>query len=219
MKNWKKKLLSFALAFVMTAVLIPMFFATPAYAVASTSWTKLGGSTGGQTIGTNGQTKYYYIDANTTCSNSNTGGSGLTIAGGATVYIYIPANVTLTCTGKAGSGVTGGGAGIWLPSNSTLYIIGNGTISATGGAAAAGSNGGAGQKASTPFVRSGYSTDGTHNALLINSGSGGNGGNGGGGAGAYGDNYGGVGGKGGAGTVIIRCQVVPSGNGLILLFR
>ena len=199
MKNWEKKLLSFVLTLVMTAVIIPTLFATPAYAVASTSWTKLGGSTGGQTIGTNGQTKYYYIDANTTCSNTNNGGSGLTIAAGATVYIYIPANVTLTCTGKAGSGVTGGGAGIWLPSNSKLYIIGNGKIVATGGAAAAGSNGGAGQKASTPFVRSGYSTDGTHNALLINSGSGGNGGNGGGGAGAGIGTPGGAGGAGGAG--------------------
>ena len=199
MKNWEKKLLSFVLTLVMTAVIIPTLFATPAYAVAPTSWTKLGGSTGGQTIGASGKTYYYYIDANTTCSNTNNGGSGLTIAGGATVYIYIPANVTLTCTGAAGSGVTGGGAGIWVPSNSTLYIIGNGTISATGGAAAAGSGGDAGQKASTPFVRSGYSTDGTHNALLINSGSGGNGGNGGGGAGAGIGTPGGAGGAGGAG--------------------
>ena len=198
MKNWKKNLLSFALALVMTAVIIPTLFAAPAYAVASTSWTKLGGSTGGQTIGTNGQTKYYYIDANTTCSNSNTGGSGLTIAGGATVYIYIPANVTLTCTGKAGSGVTGGGAGIWLPSNSKLYIIGNGAIKATGGDAAAGSNGAAGR--TTPGTY-GTGQEVGHDCLWIYSGGGGNGGNGGGGAGAGIGTPGGAGGAGGTGGV------------------
>lgn len=48
-------------------------------------------------------------------------------------------------------------------------------------------------------------------------------GGGGGGAGSYTMTgnvaVGGVGGKGGAGTVIIRCQVVPSDKGLMLLFR
>ncbi len=44
-------------------------------------------------------------------------------------------------------------------------------------------------------------------------------GGGGGGAGSYENRFGGVGGKGGAGTVIVRCQVVPSDKGLILLFR
>lgn len=74
-KAWKKRVASALLSLVLVAALLPACLTTEAEAVVSTSWGKLNGSTGGQTIGTNGQTKYYYIDANTTCSNSNTGGS------------------------------------------------------------------------------------------------------------------------------------------------
>ncbi len=187
MKNWRNKLISLFLSLVMVVGLMPLTV-IPTVAVSFSDWTKLGGSTGGQTIGTNGQTKYYYIDANTTCSNTNTGGSGLTIAAGATVYIYIPANVTLTCTGKAGSGTTGGGAGIYLPSGSMLYIIGNGTIKATGGAAANGTNGGAGTNGTCTFDTGKYY-----------GGAGGKGGAGGGGGGAGIGTSGSAGGAGGTG--------------------
>lgn len=193
----RKKLLSIFITITIICTMLSALSIT-ASAVASTSWTKLSGSTGGQTIGTNGQTKYYYVEQNITCSNTNNGGSGLTIAAGATVYIYIPANVQLTCTGKAGSGTTGGGAGIWLPSNSKLYIIGNGTIKATGGAAANGSNGAAGRTAPGTF---GTGQEDKHDCLWIAGGGGGNGGNGGGGAGAGIGTPGGAGGVGGTGGV------------------
>ena len=109
----------------------------------SADWTQLNaGSTTGQTIGAAGTTTYCYADANLTFTNSNAGGSGLTIQG--KVYLYVPEGVTLTCTGANASGQTGGGAGIELTEGNTLYLLGSGTLNATGGNAADGSNGGKG---------------------------------------------------------------------------
>ena len=153
MKNWRKKITSVLLAFVMTAVIIPTLFATPAYAVVSTSWTRLGGSTSGQTLGTNGTTSYYYITEDTICTNNAVGGSGLTIADGATVYLYIPADVTLNVKGGNGANAENGGASTAatftyytfhsskpyditnFPSAATLNTSGKGGNGATGGGA------------------------------------------------------------------------------------
>ena len=143
------------------------------------------GSSRGRTL-TSGQ---YYVTRDVTFSNSNTGGSGLTIAGGATVYLYVPRGVTLTASGADASGRNGGGAGILLPQGSTLYLEGGGTVEATGGNAADGSNGENGNNAS--FNES--SDKGW-------AGSGGNGGCGGGGAGAGIGTCGGDGGAGGSGA-------------------
>lgn len=150
----------------------------------SAAWTALTeGSTTGMTLGAADATTYYYMTENLTFSNNTAGGSGLTIQG--TVYIYIPSGVTLTATGADGEGTTGGGAGILVPSGTTLNIFGKGTIVATGGKAANGGNGGNGTAAS--FV-----------SPIYYAGIGGAGGNGGGGAGAGIGTAGGNGGNGAA---------------------
>ena len=147
-------------------------------------WTHLAdGSTTGRTLGAAGTTTYYYTVADRTFSNSNAGGSGLTIKG--TVYLYIPSGKTITCTGAHASGATGGGAGIELTAGTTLYLIGSGKLVATGGNAANGGNGGNGGDADW---------DNSYT-----SGDGGNGGHGGGGAGAGIGTRGGNGGAGGVG--------------------
>jgi len=151
----------------------------------SADWTALAGSTTGQTLGSAGNTTYYYANSNLSFTNSNAGGSGLTIRG--TVYLYIPSGTTLTCTGANASGTTGGGAGIELTEGNTLCLIGSGTVNATGGNAANGGNGGNGNDAECTYD------------VSILGGSGGNGGNGGGGAGAGIGTRGANGGNGGAG--------------------
>ena len=153
---------------------------------AQADWTLLdAGSTTGKTLGTAGATTYYRITQNLNFSNTNAGGSGLTIQG--TVYLYIPSGLTLTSTGANASGQTGGGAGVELAEGNTLYLVGSGTLNATGGKAANGGNGGSG-------------TDATgSNGDWTQTGTGGNGGNGGGGAGAGIGTRGGNGGSGGAG--------------------
>ena len=151
-------------------------------------WTALSaGSTTGRTLGSAGNTTYYYVTSNLSFTNSTAGGSGLKIQG--TVYLYIPTGVTLTCTGANASGLTGGGAGIELTAGNTLYLIGGGTLVANGGNAANGGNGGNGYDAEVNT-----STD-----QYILGGSGGTGGNGGGGAGAGIGTRGGNGGTGGSG--------------------
>ena len=93
----------------------------------SAAWTALTeGSTTGMTLGAADATTYYYMTENLTFSNNTAGGSGLTIQG--TVYIYIPSGVTLTATGADGEGTTGGGAGILVPSGTTLNIFGEGSM-------------------------------------------------------------------------------------------
>ena len=132
----------------------------------SANWTALAGSTTGQTLGSVGNTTYYYANTDLSFTNSNAGGSGLTIRG--TVYLYIPSGTTLTCTGANASGQMGAGAGIELTEGNTLNIIGSGTLNATGGNAANGGNGANGGDAECTYD------------VSILGGSGGNGGNGGG---------------------------------------
>ena len=151
----------------------------------SADWTALAGSTTGQTLGSAGNTTYYYANSNLSFTNSNVGGSGLKIQG--TVYLYVPEGVTLTCTGANANGQTGAGAGIELASGNTLYLLGGGTVNATGGNAANGGSGGTGGDAT------GYNGDWTQ------TGAGGTGGTGGGGAGAGIGTRGGAGGSGGSG--------------------
>ena len=151
-------------------------------------WTALSaGSTKGRTLGSAGNTTFYYVTSNLSFTNSTAGGSGLKIQG--TVYLYIPTGVTLTCTGANASGQTGGGAGIELTEGNTLYLIGGGSLNANGGNAANGGNGGKGNDAEVN----------TSNDEYILGGSGGTGGNGGGGAGAGIGTRGGNGGTGGSG--------------------
>ena len=134
-------------------------------------WTALtAGSTTGQTIGSAGNTTYYYASGNLSFTNSNAGGSGLTIRG--TVYLYIPTGMTITCTGANADGRIGGGAGVELTAGNTLYLLGGGTLNATGGNGANGANGADGGDASGIY------------GMDTRPGSGGNGGDGGGGAGA-----------------------------------
>ena len=150
-------------------------------------WTALSaGSTTGRTLGSAGNTTYYYVTSNLSFTNSTAGGSGITILG--TVYLYIPSGVTVTCTGHNASAPTGAGAGVELSAGNTLCLIGGGTLNATGGNAANGGNGGKGDDA-----YNGYPEDN------LRSGTGGTGGTGGGGAGAGIGTRGGNGGSGGAG--------------------
>lgn len=110
------------------------------------NWTALNeGSTTGRTLGIADRTTYYYIESDLRFTNSNAGGSGLTIQG--TVYLYTPSGMTLTCTGANASGATGAGAGIELAAGNTLYLLGSGTVNATGGNAANGGNGAGGGNA------------------------------------------------------------------------
>ena len=150
------------------------------------NWVHLAdGSTKGKTLGAAGTTTYYYTAFDRTFTNSNAGGSGLTILG--TVYLYIPSGKTITCTGANATAPTGGGAGIELAAGNTLYLIGSGTLVATGGNAANGGNGGAGGDADFSVKH------------WVQSGAGGKGGDGGGGAGAGIGTCGGAGGAGGTG--------------------
>ena len=152
-------------------------------------WTLLpfGGSKG-ITIGAAGTTTYYFATCDGSFTNSNAGGSGLTILG--TVHIFIPSGNQITCTGANATAPTGGGAGIELAAGNTLYLIGSGKLVTTGGNAANGGNGQNGRDASGTADRSWYD---------VLSGDGGRGGDGGGGAGAGIGTHGGNGGAGGAG--------------------
>ena len=152
----------------------------------------LPGGRKGATIGAAGTTTYYFATGDRTFTNSNAGGSGLTILG--TVYLFIPTSNQITCTGTHASGTTGAGAGIELTAGNTLYLIGGGKLVATGGNAANGAGGTDGGDAS-------YSTE---YAGWVRSGDGGRGGDGGGGAGAGIGTSGGNGGDGGAGSAGIE---------------
>ena len=151
----------------------------------SSNWTAINsGSTTGHTLGSTGNTTYYYANSNLSFTNSTAGGSGLTILG--TVYLYVPSGKTITCTGANANEQTGAGAGIELASGNTLFLLGQGTVNATGGNAANGGHGGHG--AHSIFDYGDYCLPG----------SGADGGNGGGGAGAGIGTRGGNGGNGGS---------------------
>ena len=161
-------------------------------ATTTSAWTHI---TAGSTTGFELKDAYYYVSENLTFTNTlNSGngqGSGMYVQAGKTVRLYIPAGVTLTVKGADAYGTQGAGAGILLPSTSTLHIIGGGTIIATGGNAA---NGGAGNNGSD--ARLDNESVGTwFLGQKIYCGAGGQGGHGGGGAGA---GIGTAGGNGGA---------------------
>ena len=131
----------------------------------------------------------YTVVADTTIRSTSAASCALQVADGATSVIYIPTNVTLTVAGGNASGTTGAGAGILLPSGSTLIVTGSGRLVATGGNAANGSNG----------ENGGNADGGDSHGDTMKNGAGGNGGNGGGGAAAAIGGNGGTGGAGGAG--------------------
>ena len=162
----------------------------------SANWTALEASTTGRTLGSAGNTTYHYAAGDVTFTNSNAGGSGLTILG--TVYLYVPEGVTVTCTGANANGTTGAGAGIELASGNTLYLLGPGTLNATGGNAANGGNGSTGRNAYSDYN------------YYICVGGGGAGGNGGGGAGAGIGTRGGNGGTGGAGGLMTCSTIIKT---------
>ena len=157
-------------------------------------WTLLPfGARKGATIGAAGTTTYYYATGDRSFTNSNAGGSGMTILG--TVHIFIASGQTITCTGTDADGATGAGAGIELTEGNTLCLIGSGKIVATGGNAANGGNGTKGGDAAYKVAKSGMDSN------WIKSGDGGRGGDGGGGAGAGIGTRGADGGAGGAGGI------------------
>ena len=160
----------------------------------TSAWTHL---TAGSTTGFELKDDYYYVSENLTFTNTSGAGqgSGMYVQEGKTVHLYIPAGVTLTAIGADANGTTGAGAGILLPSTSTLHIIGGGKIIATGGNAA---NGGAGNNGSDAILDE-ESVGTWFLGQKIYCGAGGSGGNGGGGAGA---GIGTAGGNGGAGGVM-----------------
>lgn len=155
-------------------------------------WTHL---TAGSTTGFELKDDYYYVSENLTFTNSLGGpgqGSGMYVQAGKTVRLYIPVGVTLTVKGADAQGTTGAGAGILLPSGTTLHILGEGTLVATGGNAADGVEGGKGGDAEMDDE----SIDTWFLGTKILCGLGGPGGYGGGGAGAGIGTAGGNGGNG-----------------------
>ena len=159
----------------------------------TSEWTHL---TAGSTSGYELHNPYYYVSEDITFTNSiggNGEGSGLYVRAGSEVRVYIPAGVTLTAIGADAVGTTGGGAGILLPSGSTLHILGGGTLVAKGGRAADGQYGSKGENGKLDEQSVGTWFLGKR----IICGLGGVGGNGGGGAGA---GIGTAGGQGGLGA-------------------
>ncbi len=168
----------------------------------TSKWTHI---TEGSAAGFELKDDYYYVTEDLTFTNTIEGagqGSGMYVQAGRTVNLYIPAGVTLTVKGADAQGTTGAGAGILLPSGSTLNIIGNGTLKATGGNAADGQAGGDGTDGS--YVED---DDEDPNTWFlggrITGGRGGYGGNGGGGAGA---GIGTAGGNGGLGAEMLAAD-------------
>ena len=146
----------------------------------------LAGFTTERTIGADGSTLLngviYRVRDNQTVTAAP-GQSGYRVADNGTAVIYVPVGVTLTVTGGDAHDSVGAGAGIEVPSSSTLVITGGGKVVAKGGNAA---DGAAGENGGDAALDKNNTTAGT----------GGAGGAGGGGAGA---GIGGVGGKGGNG--------------------
>lgn len=169
----------------------------------TSKWTHI---TEGSDAGFELKDQYYYVTEDLTFTNSINGiignGSGMNVQAGKTVNLYIPAGVTLTVKGADASGTKGAGAGILLPSGSTLNVIGNGTLKVTGGNAANGEKGGNGTDAIFTPDEDGDEGEADEWAWLLGSkitaGRGGYGGYGGGGAGAGIGTAGGNGGEGAA---------------------
>ena len=158
----------------------------------TSAWTHL---TTGSTTGFELKDDYYYVSENLTFTNTSGGagqGSGMYVQAGREVHLYIPAGVTLTAIGADAYGTQGAGAGILLPSGTTLHILGEGTLVATGGNAANGGEGGKGGDGELDEE----SIDTWFLGKKILCGLGGHGGDGGGGAGAGIGTAGGNGGNG-----------------------
>ena len=159
---------------------------------ATSEWTHI---TAGSTTGFELKDDYYYVSENLTFTNTSGGagqGSGMYVQAGREVHLYIPAGVTLTAIGADAYGIQGAGAGILLPSGTTLHILGEGTLVATGGNAANGGEGGKGGDGEMDDE----SIDTWFLGTKILCGLGGHGGYGGGGAGAGIGTAGGNGGNG-----------------------
>ena len=159
---------------------------------ATSEWTHI---TAGSTTGFELKDDYYYVSENLTFTNTSGGagqGSGMYVQAGREVHLYIPAGVTLTAIGADAYGIQGAGAGILLPSGTTLHILGEGTLVATGGNAANGGEGGKGGDGEMDEE----SIDTWFLGKKILCGLGGHGGYGGGGAGAGIGTAGGNGGNG-----------------------
>ena len=179
----------------------------------TSEWTHI---TEGSTTGYELKDQYYYVSKDLTFTNTISGagqGSGMHVQADRTVTLYIPAGVTLTVKGADANGTKGAGAGILLPSGSTLNIIGNGTLKVTGGNAADGEKGGNGTDAIFTPDEDGDEGEADEWAWLLGSkitaGRGGYGGYGGGGAGA---GIGTAGGNGGEGAAMLASddERVPS---------
>ena len=136
----------------------------------------------------------YVVSQDTTLERpANSSESALYVASGATSVIYIPKNVTLTVKGGNAQGTHGAGAGIAVPTSSTLIVTGGGKIVAQGGNAANGAGGGNGGNGVIIDDNDSYYDEWGH------AGAGGDGGDGGGGAAAGIGGAGGNGGNGGGG--------------------
>lgn len=127
--------------------------------------------------------------------------SGLIVPENGRVIIEICKGCTLTVKGTHAAGQYGAGAGISVPSTSTLIITGEGTLIAQGGNAADGANGNDGGNAwnGNSTLSSDFSKVSRKSDSKEPSGTGGNGGAGGGGAAAGIGGAGGAGGNGGVG--------------------
>ncbi|MGN0155551.1 MAG: InlB B-repeat-containing protein [Lachnospiraceae bacterium] len=157
----------------------------------------------------------YKVTEDVEITQTTAGCDGLIVANNATVVLDIAKDCTLTVKGGDGSGKTRGGAGIYVPSNSTLIILGEGTLVAIGGDGGNATNGQNGYDALYDYISpstgkgvtgnawsttSNYGTDITRGGwFFIRGGAGGKGGDGGGGAGAGIGGRGGNGGSGGSG--------------------
>ena len=90
---------------------------------------------------------YVYTVANDVTIKAGAGLSGIYLDANSTAVLYIPSGVTLKVQGGAGQGTSGGGAGIEVPSTSSLVVTGGGRLEATGGDGGSGGNGGDGDNA------------------------------------------------------------------------
>jgi len=117
------------------------------------------GFTKTQTIDTGGRKTLadgnIYIIADDISVTAGAGQSAYTVNENATAVLYIPAGKKLTLKGGAGSGVTGAGAGIAVPTTSTLVVTGEGKLVVTDGSGANGGDGGSGGSAASASTSSG----------------------------------------------------------------
>lgn len=140
--------------------------------------------------------------------------SGLVVAGGSPVIIEICKGCTLTVKGTHAAGQYGAGAGISVPSSSTLIITGEGTLIAQGGDAADGANGNDGDNAwGGNSTKEDFSEVSRKAERDEPSGAGGAGGAGGGGAAAGIGGAGGAGGSGGVGGVSVTSSSSANKDG------